>query len=165
MANCGDTVNSPMRTRLHQLLVTCMALWMPFCCCQARAIADVAMSAASTPATAASETSAAKQRHCCHAQKSDVLPGTAADAHSSNDPVNTDDGCCIQCKERVLTTVTIDIEHDTVGSIDFIGTAIRAISLTEHDAPRATPAVSHDTGPPRAPSGRQALALHSTLLI
>ncbi|RLT00667.1 MAG: hypothetical protein DWI19_00925, partial [Planctomycetota bacterium] len=129
-------MNSLMRTRLHQLLVTCMALWMPFCCCQARAIADVAISTASTPA--ASETSAAKQRHCCHAQKSDVLPGTAADAHSSNDPVNTDDGCCIQCKERVLTTVTIDIEHDTVGSIDFIGTAIRAISLTEHDAPRAT---------------------------
>jgi hypothetical protein len=79
--------------------------------------------------------------------------------------VTTDDGCCIPCKERALTTVTIDIDHDTVGSIDFIGTAIRAISLTEHDAPRATPAVSHDTGPPRAPSGRQALALHSTLLI
>ncbi len=165
MADCGDTIKRPMRTRLHQLLVTCMALWMPFCCCQARAIADVAMSAARTPATAASENSAAKQRHCCHNQTSDVLPGTSADAHSSHDPVKTDDGCCIQCKERVLTTVTIDIEHDTIGSIDFVGTAIRAISLTAQAAPRATPTISHDTGPPRAPSGRQALALHSTLLI
>lgn len=123
------------------------------------------MSAASTPATAANETNAAKQHHCCHAQPSDVRPGTSADVHSSNDPVNTDDGCCIQCKERVLSTVTIDIDHDTIGSIDFIGTAIRAVSLSEHNAPRATPTVSHDTGPPRAPSGRQALALHSTLLI
>ncbi len=154
-----------MRTRLHQLLVTCMALWMPFCCCQARAIAEVAISAARTPATAASETSAAKQHHCCHTQSEDVLPDTAAGAHSSHDPVKTDDGCCIQCKERVLTTVTIDIEHDTIGSIDFVGTAIRAISLTAQVAPRATPTISHDTGPPRAPSGRQALALHSTLLI
>jgi hypothetical protein len=164
MANYGDTVESPMRTRLHQLLVTCMALWMPFCCCQARAIAEVAVSAAHTPATTATESGATKH-HCCHSQASDVLPGTSTGAHSSHDPVKTDDGCCVQCKERVLSTVTLDIEHDTVGSIDFIGTAIRAISLTEHDAPRATPAVSHDTGPPRAPSGREALALHSTLLI
>ena len=154
-----------MPSRLHQLLVTCMALWMPFCCCQARAIAEIAVSAAQAPATAASENGAAKQRHCCHTQASDVLPGTSTGAHSSHDPVKTDDGCCVQCKERVLSTVTLNIEHDTIGSIDFIGTAIRAISLTAHDAPCATPTARHDTGPPRAPSGRQALALHSTLLI
>jgi hypothetical protein len=63
------------------------------------------------------------------------------------------------------TGVVLVTGNQTVGSIDFVGTAIRAISLTEHDAPRATPTVSHDTGPPRAPSGRQALALQSTLLI
>ena len=154
-----------MRTRLHQLLVTCMALWMPFCCCQARAIADVAMSAARTPATEASETNAANQHHCCHAQPSDLLPGTSDGAHSSHDPVTTDDGCCIPCKERALTAVSIDIEQDTIGEIDFVGTAIRAVALDACQITDTTPTARHDTGPPRAPSGRQALALHSTLLI
>jgi hypothetical protein len=154
-----------MRTRLHQLLVTCMALWMPFCCCQARAIADVAISAARTSATEASETNAANQHHCCHAQPSDVRQGASPDAHSSHDPVTTDDGCCIPCKERALTTVTIDIEQDTIGAIDFVGTAILAVALNACQITDTTAAVSHDTGPPRAPSGRQALALHSTLLI
>ncbi|HAQ67498.1 MAG TPA: hypothetical protein DCR70_07185 [Phycisphaerales bacterium] len=154
-----------MRTRLHQLLVTCMALWMPFCCCQARAIADVAISAARTSATEASEANAAKQHHCCHAQPNDVPPGASPDAHSSHDPVTTDDGCCIPCKERALTTVTIDIEQDTIGAIDFVGTAILAVALNACQITDTTPTVSNDTGPPRAPSGRQALALHSTLLI
>lgn len=159
-------LNSSMNTRLHQLLVTFMALWMPFCCCQLRAVADIAITATHEQSSLPDGAQPKKHRaHCCESDDEPVNSSNSSSAHTPGAPTKTDKGCCVCCKERALSTSSIDIDHDLIGSIDFVGTAVRVVESTTQQAPRTLPNFGHDTGPPRAPSGREALALHSTLLI
>jgi hypothetical protein len=73
--------------------------------------------------------------------------------------------CCVSCKERVLPPAPVTIDHDEVGEFDFVSTAVLADAAFGLDPSAAALLARRDTGPPRAPAGRQALALHSTLVI
>lgn len=155
-----------MNHALRQLLITLMALWMPFCCCQVRAAASVVMAVTQQESSPQSgETPALRHASCCDGNDEALESSTSDKATCSGKPAKPHKVCCISCKERVLSSSSISIDHDAIGSIDFVGVAVRAIALSMPLAPRTSPSVSYDTGPPRAPSGREALALHSLLLI
>ena len=173
-----------MRSRLHQFLATFMAFWMPFCCCQVRA-------AAAAVAHAGQGTSVSEQADdsnlppCCRAKAAHGKAQAVSAHHVTSSCCNEDDtakdaaqdtakdtahgkskgSCCTSCKERVLPPAPVTIDHDAVGTIDFVATAVLAEGTLGLARPAAAPLARRDTGPPRAPAGRVALALHSTLVI
>jgi hypothetical protein len=169
-----------MHSRLHQFLATFMALWMPFCCCQVRAAAAAVVHAGQ--GTSVSEQAEdSKLPPCCRAKAARGKPqavsahpatssccdedGAAQDTAKDNGHGKSKGSCCTSCKERVLPPAPVTIDHDAVGTIDFVATAVLAEGTLGLARPAAAPLARRDTGPPRAPAGRQALALHSTLVI
>ena len=164
-----------MRSRLHQFLATFMACWMPFCCCQVRAAASVVAHAGHST-TASEHADDSKTPPCCRAKASNGTAPAASDHHVSGGCCDDDDStdtahgkpkgtCCVSCKERVLPPAPVTIDHDEVGEFDFVATAVLAAAGLGLDPATDAPLARRDTGPPRAPAGRQALALHSTLVI
>ena len=164
-----------MRSRLHQFLATFMACWMPFCCCQVRAAAAVVAHAGHST-TASEHADDSKTPPCCRSKASNGTAPAASDHHASGGCCDDDDStdtahgkpkgtCCVSCKERVLPPAPVTIDHDEVGEFDFVATAMLAAAGLGLDPATDAPLARRDTGPPRAPAGRQALALHSTLVI
>ena len=170
-----------MRPRLHQFLATFMAFWMPFCCCQVRAAA-AAVAHAGQGTTACGRADDSNLPPCCRAKAAHAKAQAAANHHATSGSCCDDDdaaegnakntghgkskgSCCNSCKERVLPPAPATIDHDAVGTIDFVATAVLADGTLGLVRPAAAPLARRDTGPPRAPAGRQALALHSTLVI
>lgn len=164
-----------MRSRLHQFLATFMACWMPFCCCQVRAAAAVVAHTGHST-TASEQADDSRTPPCCRSRASDRTATAVSDHHASGGCCDDDDSadaahgkpkgtCCVSCKERVLPPAPVTIDHDDVGEFDFVSTAVLAAAGFGLDPSSAAPLARRDTGPPRAPAGRQALALHSTLVI
>lgn len=148
-----------MWTIARQFLVAFLAAWLPFCCCQVRA-------AAAAVAHAAHHDDVETVRACCADEQVDggcCSRGGEAE-HDGRAPSKAD--CCVACKERALPSAPPAIDVDTVGTIDFIATAVLAVA--GEPAADACPwpgAFARDTGPPGAPDGRTTLALHSVLVI
>ena len=168
-----------MRSRLHQFLAIFMACWMPFCCCQVRAAAAVVAHAGHST-TASEHADDSTTPPCCRAEASNDTAPAESDHHASGGCCDDDDAadaahgkpkgtccvsCSVSCKERVLPPAPVTIDHDEVGEIDFVSTAVLADTGFGLDPCAAALLARRDTGPPRAPAGRQALALHSTLVI
>jgi hypothetical protein len=152
-----------MRTFARQLLVAFLVAWLPFCCCQVRAAA-VAVAHAGHASGAAAATKAVPA--CCRDDAGDDADACCAPDAPVGDtaPVKTD--CCTSCKERVLPPAAPALDVDTVGTIDFVATAVLAVPepVLPASACRA-PGLRADTGPPAPPGARLALALHSVLVI
>ncbi len=167
-----------MRTIARQAILLFLAAWMPFCCCQARAVAQAIASAQGPDRV---ETLGAG---CCGAVRSESVPACCrADREAAPaccDSVDTDaparccggeDGapadhgnCCSACKDRVAPPAPADALHDAAEL-----NALATMLLAEHAAVtraggHAAPAAP-DTGPPPRPAGRAALERHSILVI
>lgn len=167
-----------MRNGYQKLLITFMVLWMPFCCCQVRAASMVMAHLMhgsseglreSLPACCATQTA--------HARPSQASsPGSASgtstelhgccsqdEDHNSRSPMG--ESCCSTCKDRALPPAPAELNIDTLGTFDFVGSLFLTDIWNAHALTCDASIASHDTGPPLEPSGRQTLCLHSTLLI
>lgn len=167
-----------MRRALRQSLLLLLAAWMPFCCCQARAIAQVIVHAQHVPAgadglPACCRAAQEAPRTCCRGMEGpDAADRPAADDRPATgrccggeDGAPADHGnCCSACKDRVAPPAPADALHDAAEL-----NALATMLLAEHAeavraAGHAAPAPP-DTGPPPRPAGRAALERHSILVI
>jgi hypothetical protein len=103
---------------------------------------------------------------CCEAPapNADCCDGTTDD--SEGHPRHSKGSCCSSCKERALPPTVPSLDDQLPSwTIDFVATAVLAV----HDGVTAeSPAVllrRLGSGPPPRPSGRDALAAHSVLVI
>jgi hypothetical protein len=156
-----------MRTLARQFLVAFLAAWLPFCCCQVRAAAAVVahaghrMAETDVPSCCQERTS---DDCCAPAGCCDAAPDADRHDHEGKAPAKGD--CCVSCKERALPAAAPTIDVDTVGTVDFVAQAVLATDALPVRGACAVPgAAAHDTGPPGAPGGRTALAMHSVLVI
>lgn len=152
----------------HRLLAAFLALWLPFCCCQARAAARTvvhAMHGGDATAACVDElpaccrAEAAPADGCCGIGDADVHDGDAPPA-----PAPCEDcAACGSLKAKAAAPGVPGVEHDSVGVPD-----VALCTLPASEA-RATPGAhaswprSH--APPWKPGGRSALALHARLVI
>lgn len=167
-----------MRTIARQAILLFLAAWMPFCCCQARAVAQ-AIAAAQRPdrveapgAGCCGAGRAAQVPACCRADR-EAAPACCesvdADAPArccgGEDGAPADHGnCCSACKDRVAPPAPADALHDAA-ELNALATMLlaehaEAVRAARHAAPAAP-----DTGPPPRPAGRAALERHSILVI
>lgn len=163
-APVADTVSEPMRTRANQLLVAFLVIWLPFCCCQARAAAQVLAHAALQSETerAGAATRQSPRHSCCSDEKSTERPSCC---DTSKVPAKDSCSNCITCKERVLPAAMPEINHDSIGAIDMVAMLTAPIGVTVELRTRTHAGAAYDTGPPTRPAGRIALALHSRLVV
>jgi hypothetical protein len=167
-----------MRRALRQSLLLLLAAWMPFCCCQARAIAQVIVHAQHVPAgadglPACCRAAQEAPRTCCRGTDgpdaadrpaADDRPATGRCCDGEDDAPADHGNCCSACKDRVAPPVpggSIDFhaELDALATMLLLQCEDRGLSGA---APRPA---APDTGPPPRPAGRAALERHSILVI
>lgn len=152
----------------HRLLAALMALWLPFCCCQARAAARTvahAMHAGGEAVACVDDVPA-----CCRAE---IAPDAdccgngergADDADTSSAPAPCDDcAACGSLKAKAAAPAVPGVEHDSVGVPDAALSAVPASDEAVATGARASWPRAH--APPWKPGGRSALALHARLVI
>lgn len=152
----------------HRLLAALMALWLPFCCCQARAAARTvvhAMHAGGAAAACDAEVPA-----CCRAEPAPVADccgngkQDADDADTSSAPAPCKDcAACGSLKSKAAAPAVPGVEHDSVGVPDAALRAVPASDLAVATGARTSWPRAH--APPWKPGGRSALALHARLVI
>lgn len=155
----------------HRILAAFMVLWMPFCCCQVRAAAHAAAHAAAGNPTAAwhADAPCCTGAACCGADESageePAASCCAPDPGRGQEPAKGKD-CCTSCKERVPPPAgAVLLPTDSHGT-DLPPCQGHVLATTAADGPAFRVDSSHgDAGPPAKPSGRDALARHSVLLI
>ena len=169
-----------MRTIARQAILLFLAAWMPFCCCQARAVAQ-AIAAAQRPdrveapgAGCCGAGPAAPVPACCRTDREttpaccqtvDADTDAPARCCGGEDGAPADHGnCCSACKDRVAPPAPADALHDAA-ELNALATMLlaehaEAVRAAGHAAPAAP-----DTGPPPRPAGRAALERHSILVI
>lgn len=152
----------------HRLLAALMALWLPFCCCQARAAARTVVHAMHAgDATAACEVDVPA---CCRAERAPAAEccGNAdagvheADAPPAQAPCD-DCAACGSLKAKAAAPGVPDVEHDSVGAPDLALCAVPAADAQATPGTHASWPSAH--APPWKPGGRSALALHARLVI
>jgi hypothetical protein len=151
----------------HRLLAAFLALWLPFCCCQARAAARTVVHAMhGDPQAAACDPG--ELPSCCRGEPErdagccdDAAPGSGG-APVQPDPCE-DCAACGAVKAKAVAPDAPTVEHDSVGTKD--------VALCTPPASDAGPVPSagarwpHANAPPWRPGGRTALALHARLVI
>ena len=145
-----------MNRLARQILLLFMAAWMPFCCCQARALAQMI---AHAPHGASAGCCTGEAPSCCRESTEDDCCGGG-----DEDPPADHGNCCPTCKDRVAPAAAPDtIDH--APKLDALGTMLLAEFADAAQGDAHTASAERDTGPPPRPSGRDALSLHSILVI
>ena len=160
--------NHPVRTSPgHRLLAAFMALWLPFCCCQARAAARTLVHAVHGGDAAAACGDDALPP-CCRAAQ-EPAEGCCGDGTGPSDRSPAEPAPCSDCaacgvlKAKATAPEAPAIEHDSIGVAD---AALLAVPAPEAPSARADAASwPRANAPPWKPGGRAALALHATLVI
>ncbi len=157
----------PVRTSpAHRLLAAFMALWLPFCCCQARAAARTLVHAVHD-GDAAAPCRVDDLPPCCRAAQEPAGDccdeGPGPDRSPAAPAPCSDCAACGALKAKAAAPEVPEIEHDSVGVVD---AALLAVPQTDEPGARADAASRPcANAPPWKPGGRAALALHATLVI
>lgn len=146
----------PMQSAIRQLLLTFLAAAMPLCCCQVGALATAFASKTSSAVSCCAKS-------CCE-QASDASEGTQFGCCTGNDDPSPHHDCGGDCCKRVATNLSgpswTDV-HTLVADSPL--PALLTMSSASQPADARSP--RWETGPPPRPSGRDALTLHSVLVI
>jgi len=141
--------------RLKQLVLIYLAAAIPLCCCQISALADAL-------ATAVRGKSECRVESCCQAEE-EVAQDIGSCCGTKNQS-GSQRGCDGECCKRVATHVagpTWSDVHTPAVAFDLL--SIDALSGVNPGL--QSTALRLNTGPPPRPSGRDALALHTVLVI
>lgn len=148
-----------MRTLARQLLAACLAIQLPFCCCDVRA----AMAAVAHAGHAWVEK--ASEHGCCDgpAPVDCCSKGETDPDQHGRAPVDGD--CCTGCKDRAASTPAAVPDIDVICSLNFVVSGVVCIADANAVVHPGVPLAAFDTGPPWRPGGRATLALLSVLVI
>lgn len=158
-----------MFLRAKKLLAFLVALQLPLCCCEVRA-AIAAIAHASHEVAGAVEVDA-----CCAIRP--AAPCCSEDLAGSAAPVCADgeaghnapqhEPCCADCADRSAPTLAALTDADvSTMTLNFVASVMLAATEPAFGcAPSGRFGGGVSDGPPRAPSGRFALAMHSVLVI
>jgi len=147
---------------IQRLLALALAVWLPFCCCHARAIAASVLGGQGTTAAASPDDRPA----CCRArvERAEAGPGSTAERPCPGEPCERCPSC-LSTKDRAPSPEAPEIDLDTVGRPDPVVTALPGthdeLSCVGPDAET----VGFRGAPPWRSAGRRALALHQTFVI
>lgn len=156
------TVWSVKASGIHRLLALALAVWLPFCCCQARAVASAVLDGRTTSAGACMGDRPA----CCRARvaHSDETTAPTDDGRSSSQPCERCPSC-LSTKDRAPAPPAPELDRDTVGQPDPV---LCAVPSAEEHQPGARAEANPTTfrgDPPWRVAGRRALERHQTLVI
>jgi hypothetical protein len=153
----------------HRLLAAFLALWLPFCCCQARAAARTVVHAVHGEAQATA-CDRSELPPCCRdegAPAGDSCCGGDEDDGPVGEPGGSapcgDCAACLSVKVKAIAPDAPPVERDSIGTVDATLCALPASEAAPAEA--SGQAWPHANAPPWRPGGRTALRLHARLVI